>query len=239
MDDFGDVVYLDVEKTGSSFVSKFLNDNMKHERNSLIKHGRIGADFRIDAFYFISVRNPLDQYLSLYRYGCKGKGAIYESLSKSGYAALYQPDLLSFQKWLEFVLTPKNAGHLGADYKTVDTTLMGLQTFRFLVLSFQHAILKLKSIHDYESLGDLYDREKIHSEVVCNERLREDMEALVASHLSGYLNVEESISYLRAAPSINKSPQLDFDIGTVDEDTKGLIRHKERFLLERFYPDYL
>ena len=91
MDDFGRIIYLDVEKTGSTFISKFLQENMACQRVRKVKHGRIGNNFKKGSFYFISVRNPLSQYLSLYRYGCGGKGAIYESLAKSEHTQLYQP----------------------------------------------------------------------------------------------------------------------------------------------------
>lgn len=235
MDDFGRVVYLDVEKTGSSFISKFLQENMTCQRVSMVKHGRIGRDFRKDSFYFISVRNPLSQYLSLYSYGCEEKGAIYESLKKSGHASLYQPDREAFEQWLRFVLAAKNSSHLGADYQSVDTELMGLQTFRFLALSFQNPLAKLKPLHDYATLCGLYEKKKIHSQVVRNESLRADMETLVDTRLSSFVDTESAKRYLEKSPPINRSPKLGFDIESIDDETMSLVRRKERFLLERFY----
>ena len=239
MDDFGRVVYLDVEKTGSSFISKFLQENMNCQRVALVKHGRIGSDFRNGSFYFISVRNPLSQYLSLYSYGCEGKGAIYESLKKSGHTQLYQRDRESFQQWLRFVLSAKNARHLGADYLSVDTELMGLQTFRFLALSFQNPLAKLKPVHHYANLCELYEHKKIHSHVVRNESLRADLENLVGTQLSSFVDEESAKRYLEKSPPINRSPKLSFDIESIDEETMSLLRRKERFLLERFYPENL
>jgi len=239
MDDFGRIVYLDVEKTGSSFISKFLQDNMTCQRVEKVKHGRVGSDFKKGSFYFISVRNPLSQYLSLYSYGCEGKGAIFESLKNSGHTQLYQPDKQSFQHWLRFVLSAENAGYLGADYQSVDTELMGLQTFRFLALSFQKPLAKLKPLHDYATLCRLYEKKKIHSQVVRNESLRADMETLVETHLSSFVDVESAKRYLEKSPPINRSPKLGFNIESIDEEAMSLIRRKERFLLERFYPEDL
>ena len=236
MDDFGRIIYLDVEKTGSSFISKFLQENMTCQRVKKVKHGRIANDFKKGCFYFISVRNPLSQYLSLYSYGCDGKGAIYESLAKSGHTQLYQPDKESFQQWLQFVLSAENARHLGAEYQSVDTELMGLQTFRFLALSFQKALQKLKPTHDYATLCRLYEKKKIHSFVVRNESLRADMETLVETHLSSLVNVKSAKRYLEKSPPINRSVALGFDIKSIDEKTMSLLRRKERFLLDRFYP---
>jgi hypothetical protein len=239
MDDFGRIIYLDVEKTGSTFISKFLQENMACQRVRKVKHGRIGNNFKKGSFYFISVRNPLSQYLSLYRYGCGGKGAIYESLAKSEHTQLYQPDKESFQQWLRFVLSAENARHLGAEYQAVDTELMGLQTFRFLTLSFQNPLKKLKPIHDYATLCGLYEKKRIHSFVVRNESLRADMEILVETHLSALVDIKSAKRYLEKSPPINRSAKLGFDIESIDEQTMSLLRRKERFLLDRFYPGNL
>jgi hypothetical protein len=239
MDDFGRVVYLDVEKTGSSFISKFLMENMPCQRIAKVQHGRIGRNFKKGSFYFISVRNPLSQYLSLYSYGCEGKGEIYESMIESGHTQLYQPDKESFQQWLRFVLCAKNASYLGPDYQSVDTELMGLQTFRFMALSFQKPLAKLKRLHDYATLCGLYEKKKIHSQVVRNESLRADMETLVETHLSSFVDMESAKRYLQKSPPLNRSPKLGFDIESIDEETMSLLRRKERFLLERFYPEDL
>jgi|TARA_R110002072_G_C7805268_1_gene521991 hypothetical protein len=238
MDDFGRIVYLDVEKTGSSFISNFLQENLTCQRVKKVKHGRIGRNFKEGSFYFISVRNPLSQYLSLYHYGCEGKGEIYDSIKKSGYSQLYQPNKESFQHWLQFVLCAKNAANLGPDYRAVDTELMGLQTFRFLALSFQNALKKLKAVHDYPTLCGLYEK-RIHSQVVRNESLRVDMKNLVDTHLSSFVDTESAKRYLEKSPPINRSPKLDFDIESIDEETMSLVRRKERFLLEQFYPEAL
>lgn len=239
MDDFGRIVYLDVAKTGSTFISAFLQGNLAYQRVKQIKHGRIGSDFKKSSFYFVSVRNPLSQYLSLYGYGCQGAGAIYDRLKNSGHTNLYQPNKESFQQWLQFVLAGENARYLHSDYESIDTELMGFQTFRFLALSFQNPLAQLKPVHDYAALCRLYEKKKIHSLVVRNESLRTDMETLVENQPSSFVDTESAKRFLEESPRMNTSRPLGFDIGSIDEETLSLLGRKERFLLERFYPESL
>ena len=72
--------------------------------------------------------------------------------------------------------------------------------------------------------------------MVKNESLRADMETLVETHLSSLVDVKSAKRYLEKSPPINRSAALGFDIKSIDEKTMSLLRRKERFLLDRFYP---
>ena len=110
MDDFGRIIYLDVEKTGSTFISKFLQENMACQRVRKVKHGRIGNDFKKDSFYFISVRNPLSQYLSLYRYGCGGKGGSTNHWRKASTRNFINPTKSRFSSGCDLFFPQKMRG---------------------------------------------------------------------------------------------------------------------------------
>ena len=84
MHDFGDIVYLDLQKTGSTFVSEFLRFACVCPERKFQKHGWITDDLRSSATYFITVRHPHALYSALYRYGLDRKGAIYNRLHRAG-----------------------------------------------------------------------------------------------------------------------------------------------------------
>ena len=76
MHDFGKIVYLEMQKTGSTFVNSFLRECCLLEEISYKKHGVVRDDYASDKFYFITIRHPYDLYSSLYRYGLDGQGAF-------------------------------------------------------------------------------------------------------------------------------------------------------------------
>ena len=85
MIDFGKIVYLDVQKTGSSFVARFLGECTTLPERSRHRHAPAKA-LRPDAFYFTTVRAPLSQYISLFQYGLQGRGGMVERFREAGMA---------------------------------------------------------------------------------------------------------------------------------------------------------
>ena len=47
MDDFGKFVYLDVEKTGSTYISAFLEQHANLQRKKFKKHARVTDDVSV------------------------------------------------------------------------------------------------------------------------------------------------------------------------------------------------
>lgn len=238
MDDFGTLVYLDVQKTSSTFISQFLADTLSIKRLSFIKHGRIGNEYSDTKSYFISVRDPFEQYLSLFKYGCDGKGGLFQTLKRGGREDLYRRNSTAFEHWLNFVLSADHAHLLGEGYDAIDNNLIGFQSFRFLILSFQHSLLKMKSVNNYDDLRQLYETQKIHKFVVRNENINHDLRQLISSLPQSI--VKESLSirrYLRQSPKLNISKKLDIKIESLNKDTIAILKQKERFLFETFYPD--
>ena len=67
------IIYLDLNKTGCTHIRNMLEETIGGYRSG--KHNRI--DFPIDKKKVIgSIRNPWDWYVSLWAYGCSGKGSI-------------------------------------------------------------------------------------------------------------------------------------------------------------------
>lgn len=100
MHEFETFTFLDVQKTGSTFVSHFLSEFCTEEVMKYKKHKRVEDSYDPNKFYFITVRNPLDQYISLYSHGCAGMGGLARRLRKRGHGGLYDSTWDGFRRWL-------------------------------------------------------------------------------------------------------------------------------------------
>jgi len=237
MHDFGKLVYLDLHKTGSTFVSQFLNETCALPVVKELKHGRIyRPDYRKSAFYFITVRHPISQYSSLFRYGLDRRGGLYERLAKLGKADLYRSGAVSFNQWLRFVLNFANAGLLEEGFERIPEAFnLGLLSYRYLMLSLarpERTILKKpRGISLLQ-----YSREKsIVSYVIRNESLNEGLLELAKKIKPQYFDQGKVEEFFRRQRKANVSTVKAEEIEEIDEDVRGLIEEKERILLE-FYP---
>ena len=135
MIDYGKIIYLDVQKTGSSSVARFLRTNLSLPQLNRRPHTPV-AEHRPETFYFISVRNPMAQYISLFQYGLQGRGGMAKRFREAGKEAFYQPSTAAFEHWLDFMLSTDNTYFFGRRYKNTLPHMIGLQSYRFLTLSF-------------------------------------------------------------------------------------------------------
>ncbi len=235
MHDFGKIIYLDVGKTGSSYVSRFLRHNLLLDEKAFSKHARLGDDYRPKDFYFISTRDPLRQYISLFKYGLDGKGHVYGAFKRVGLGHLYEKHSVpAFERWLEFMLRPSRAKVLREDYYKTQPQLYGFQTFRFLALSLQHPIKKLGVKHTKSSLVSLYNKNKVHSLVVRTETLNEDLEKLLESPVGKYFRSSTEVrGYLASAGKLNQSQtNSDIPVKSISPALIELVKAREWFLYE-------
>ncbi len=233
MHDFGKVAYLGVHKTGSSFITRFLRRNLLLQEVSFAKHAPVGNAYNPDTFYFISARDPLAQYISLYRYGLDGRGGLFHQLLQSGHGELYQPDSIhAFEKWLAWMLDPKTAHLLSDKYQKAQPGLYGFQTFRFLNLSFQHPGRALRQSHDKRSLYAAYQAEKVHSWLVRTEHMNADLEHLAVSILGEYFKPPARIRrFLQNSGKKNVSKAgAHMDWKKISPDLRAHIKAREWFL---------
>lgn len=239
MDDFGKFVYLDVEKTGSTYISSFLESYARLPRRKFDKHARVTSDYDPKALYFISARHPFEQYKSLYQHGYGRKGLLQKRLRQSGKGHLYSGEAAGFPRWLEFVLDEANAGYLGKHYQEVNCGLIGFQTFRFLRLSMLHPIRKMARVRSMNELREQYHRSKIHQHIIRNESLDDDLRNLIEVHLSKYFDQIDLVD--KAAENVdrikNASSKMDISEDSVNPDLMALLYRKEEFLFQEIYAD--
>jgi len=237
MIDFGKIIYLDVQKTGSSFVARFLNECGSLPELARRRHAP-ALIHKPDVFYFTSVRAPLAQYISLFQYGLQGRGGMVQRFRDAGMADTYQPNTAAFERWLSFMISPDNAGFFGTRYCNTLPHMLGLQSYRFLALSFIKPDPALRSVKTRADLRALYARKKLHSCVIKTESLNQDLENLLDSEVGTFFKPREQVvSYLQNVKRAKKSAAVaGFQPDNISPDLIDEVKRREWFLYENFYP---
>ncbi len=240
MIDFGKIIYLDVQKTGSSSVARFLSACTTLPELARHRHAP-ARERRPDTFYFITTRAPLAQYISLFQYGLQGKGGMAQRFADAGMASYYQPGTAAFERWLGFILAPENASFFGSRYANTLPHMIGLQSYRFLTLSFIKPAQTLRRAKTKADLRVLYAVEKIHSRVLKTESLNQDLKNLLDSEVGAFFKPREQVLlYLQNAKLAKKSATV---AGFQPENTNPALiaelKKREWFLYETFYPQEL
>jgi len=103
--DLGRVVYVDAQKTGSTFLTEFLVRNSGLPVLFQRKHSPLTAEIweRPDVTVFMTIREPAAYYESLFRFGLDGSGSISAALRARGLAHVYEPDEEHFRAFIRAV----------------------------------------------------------------------------------------------------------------------------------------
>lgn len=258
MYDFGKFVYLDVQKTGSTFVGNLLKacsrlpmiHYSKHtpardltfdtsldllKRRKLRRLWKRAGFFRDDAIYFNSVRHPFHSYASLYNYGCDGNGSVFLKLRQQGAEAFYDGTPEGFLRWTEFMLDPGNAKLLKGEYSRC-ADAVGFMTYRFLNLSFRNPARQLDDITDSAAAREVYRARNICCATLRLENIRDDFEALSETHLADFVDRDKVADFF-AAGRINASQSKAGKASALGQTAVGdLVRDREFLLFELFYP---
>lgn len=130
------LIYIHLQKTGGTRIREVLaqfTDGHSEGRS----HGYL--DKRpTDKVVVGSIRNPLDWYVSLWAFGCAGKGGVLSWLKDDEeWQAVYSDssDPVLFQQWLKMVYSLKYVNQMGNGYdKFCLNEQVGLMTWRFAYL---------------------------------------------------------------------------------------------------------
>ena len=206
--EFETFVYLDLQKTGSTFICHLLRTYSIEKEISFSRHDGVGSQFHPEKFHFISIRNPLDQYLSLYAYGCRGKGSLFARLQKRGQGHLYDSSWSAFERWLEFVLDSENAILLDGQYGRLSALpgLVGFQTYRFLELAILNPATCLNACRTEDDVRRIFASESLIKFVIRHERFDADMEELLRGPIRGAISdLEGALVFLASGRKMNAS----------------------------------
>jgi hypothetical protein len=214
MHEFESFVYLDMEKTGSTFISRLLNKFAREPAQRQLHHRAMDADFDPKKFYFMSVRNPMDSYLSLYSFGCQQQGKVYARLRNKGHLEYYDRTAEGFGEWLSFVLKKRNADLLRDRYDVVAdgriAGLMGFQSYRYLRLAIPDAEALLDHCETEDDIRAVYEANKLPQFIIRHETFVADLCRLIEGPLKDKLNdVEGALDYARNTEPVNTSERVD------------------------------
>jgi hypothetical protein len=239
--EFETFVYLDVQKTGSTFVTRLLKQFCSEPEVLQHKHANVGDRYNPDKFHFITVRDPFDQYISLYSHGCGGKGGMVRRMRNQGKDHLYDSTWRGFRRWLQFVLDPGSASVLNADYcseRAGDISkLIGFQTYRYLELASVDAIEAFGSCKTRDDVREAYRTKNIVGFTVHHESFVEDLEELLTTKLRHVIkDLDGALRHVRETRKINASERIDtFELDpSISRKTEALFDEREWLLKELF-----
>ena len=226
-------VYLAVQKTGTTFIAAMLERFSKEKAIREDSHIPMGADYDPKKFYFISVRDPLDAYLSLYSYGSEARGKMRNKFEDQGIDALYDGTMGGFNEWLGYVLKPKHAEALDRGYAKMGdggiAKLVGYQSWRYLRLALPNPMQTLAKCESEDEIRAVYKQKKLPAYIVRYENFIPDLVALVRGPLSHAItDVDAAVAFIENTRPLNTSERVD-----AYEDEVSLNRRLSRKLAER------
>ena len=229
--DYGYFAYLDLQKTGSTYVSRFLKNCSLCKEKRFVKHDWVRKDYNPHCFYFITIRHPISLYGSLYRFGLDGKGALFYHLRARNKLSAY----CSFNSFVEYILIEDNANNLGDGFNSHISKHIGFMSFRFLKLSLSFPMKKIyKCLQQGIRLETLQDQFITNLEIK-NENLNQMLLHLSKNLIPQYFNQDKVRQYIKQTPNHNVSSRSEKDIDlSLPEETMQLIKRKEWLLLSRY-----
>lgn len=235
MIEFDTFCYLQNQKTGCSFVEAWLRKFSKEDVVRYEKH-RPAPARKPGKFYFVSVREPLDAYLSLFNYGLDGKGELFERLRAAGHGELYAQGLAGFERWLTFVLDPANAALVYSKDCVAAAGVVGLMSARFLRLASLGFGRRAGQLHSEADVEADASANRLVDAVIKYETMREELAALVAGPLRrSFADVPAAVAWLDT-PRINPSTRRDRDEALILSDaTRARMMSREWFLYRHHY----
>ena len=236
MYDYGNLVYLDLQKTGSRFVVKFLEQTCNLPFRSGIEHTFVRRDYNPKSLYFITIRHPVQQYSSLYRYGLGEKiGFVYQNLVSIGKGDLYEKKDWNYNRWLEFVLDPDNASCLGEGYDELPKSVeLGFMSFRYLCYATLHPFKLLKLFESNSDPVGLTLKTSIIDHTIKMEQLNKGLLDFATVVRPGFFDQNKVLNFFKDSKPINNSEVKHEEIEKVSEENLKKIKKKEHLLLQ-FY----
>jgi hypothetical protein len=230
MYDYGRLVFLDNQKTGSTYVSQFLQECCVLEHVKSHKHRAVRNDFRADAVYFSTVRHPVDLYISLFQYGCERRGSTFKALRQIGRGGLYK----SMPRWLNFILNEENAAVFADGYEQFAPLGIGVMSYRAMRITLRQPTVTLAAATSYDQLIDIWSKKNIATHIFRQESLNASLDEFATKTVPEFFDQEAVHKFLHTAERINSS-QSRGEI-KINRALRARIMEKERFLIERFYP---
>jgi len=238
--EYENIAYLDLQKTGTTTIVYALRELLAEEEIYADVHGPIPSNFDRNKNCFVSIREPLSTYISLFNFGCGSKkGTLYHALRKKSLEHYYERTLAAFERWLEFVLDPTNATLLGGLYaKQFPFECAGLMTFRLLYLSIPRSIHRLAKCSKNQDLSRLLERKRRFSQYVRTEHLYDDLFQILR-HWEDELRLKSPLTsaddLVASLKTRNVSQKIDgLAADAVSPRMRQLVREREWLIYQEF-----
>lgn len=239
--EFEDVVYLDLQKTGSTYIRQFLREFVKSREIIGDKHKPV-SDREAGKIYIISCRDPLQQYKSLYAYGCKGLGTFRKRLDRAEKGHLYDGTINGFSGWLELIIAPETSRQYlsGFDQHPL-LAIFGVQTLRFLRLALPSYRAILDTAVDKEDIKTILKTHGLMDVILRQETLSADLLDLVSGpHRPRFKDVDQVEGYLETSWKLNTTNYMPMDLTTVSPEILSFVQQREWLFFETLgYKPYI
>ncbi len=249
------LVYLELQKTGCTTIGRVLADLFGGELRPP-QHGLLSEDEKHKCVVG-SVRNPWDFYVSLWSYGCEGRGWIHEVLTqrrwhaaleklphprpvlrellrpvspwRACYTAPHTPD--RFRSWLTRVHTASRAREFDPSYGSASIRhFAGYATYRYCRL-YSHDLKGIRCARSTKQLREILQASFLPDVMVRTEHLADDL--LSAARTAGYevdLELEANLRD-RCEDRANVSSHLPYT-EYYDERTRDLVASRDAVIID-------
>jgi len=257
------LVYLQLQKTGSTHITKLLSEILQGQEYT--KHMRPPLSISEKNKYFIgSIRNPWDWYVSLWSFGCQDKGGFYNRMTSRIFTGLYMfkypfkttlafineltkpiekwkylysdwkdPEL--FRKWLKLIFNPRRKYDLKEKYGfSPISDYGGFLTYRYMYLYSK----EVKKLYTNKYVGNLiklknFDKSNNILDFIIRNENLEN-DLIDVFHKIGIALDDEDINKINSSKKTNTSKRNKNLKLYYDEDSRELIYKRERFLIDKY-----
>ena len=230
---FGPVTYMDVQKTGCTFITDVLKKTLNLEALVEVKHARFDRSKTADDFVVISRRNPYSQWVSLYNYGCMNLGWLYMRLKSFGLSdKFYTRDKEGLNSFISHLLHSENSYLLGEGYQQTRHLDLGFQSYRYLAMSIAKPSSAYQYFKDHEDLMVNFKHHSIVDFVIRTSHLNSDLNHLLTKVIPHYVKKDISIENVMEESTSGNESRNFVSVDDLTPSTRALIEIKEEFLLK-------
>ncbi|MFO8049795.1 MAG: hypothetical protein R6U29_12235 [Desulfosudaceae bacterium] len=254
---------MQLEKTASSHITHLLKKTVSGQAAG--KHNRLPGRFRRSRRHVIgSIRNPWDWYLSLWSFGCRGRGGLYLRQTKRsvrGHGLRTHPllgmihvahelvkstrpwrllytdidDALLFRKWLRQVMDPARKWDLGDFYALSPVSeCAGFMTFRYLYL-YSDTVRPLFCRGRINTLERVRAFDRGHTVLDDTIRVEELETDLIRILTACDIPLNDhQLDYIHSIGRTNVSRKQQEPGSYYDAETIELVRRKERLIIDKY-----
>jgi hypothetical protein len=238
--EYENIAYIDLQKTGSSTIKSVLSDLLDEDEIYRRAHKGIYEEFDQSKLCFVSVREPLSLYISLFNFGVGNRlGGLFKTLRRKGFEDIFEPTRDAFERWLEFVLDPNNASLLRRDYGKSPCNSIGFLSFRLLYMSVPNSLDRMRKpkFQEPDQIRQLL-RKSLYDDHVRLENLGADLFAFLSRH-SAKLRMRRPLTTVEdltaMIPVRNPSPKVSgLNPDSVSPELRQRVREREWLFYEAF-----